>query len=269
MTATPEVRDTQSGVFAIITAPTSEERTTQYLTLTAINFPTVDENTTQGGLLAATMAGMDIRNTNTVVLVAIKLGAEERTLRAWTFTQDDHDFYVLQMGAETYLYDKLSEQWCQWLSPDASYWRGNDGCDWAGINVCCDPDTGQIYKIDADNRLDYATTPIVSQVFGGMTERFRNFTPCYMAEIALSEGRPPAGVDATTVGVQLRTYDTLTWTDHGTLQGQASGNMLYARFYGLGLMKSPGVLFEITDFGYARRIDGLNIEMGGKANGSQ
>jgi hypothetical protein len=39
--------------------------------------------------------------------------------------------------------------------------------------------------------------------------------------------------------------------------------MLYARFYGLGLLKSPGALFEITDYGYARRIDGLNVEMGG------
>ena len=267
MALTPEVRTTEGDLLVAITAPTTEKRTSQYIGLTAINFPSPYSYSTQvEGLVVATPS-VPIRTAQSAVLVAIKIGAEERTLRAWTFTQDDHDFYVLLAGSKTYVYDNLTSQWCQWQSPGFTYWQGIDGCDWEGINVCCDPNTGVIYKIDPDNRLDFGTTPIVSQIFGGMTERFRNLTPCYMAEVALSEGQPPAGIDASTVGIQLRTFDTLNWTDHGTIQGQSSGNMLYARFYGLGLMKSPGVLFEITDFGYARRIDGLNIEMGAKPDG--
>lgn len=267
MVATAGINTTQADVFAIIAMPGASNKNTQLYSLTAVTIPSANEKLTQLHGLVALQYNPPVKNTETYVLVAIITGAETRQLRAWTFTQDDHDFYVLQTGDATYIYDKLTQQWCQWQSPDAAYWRGNDGCDWEGINVCCDPDTGKIYQIDADNRLDYGTTPITSQVFGGMTERFRNYTPCYMAEVALSEGRPPAVADVTTVGIRLRTYDTLTWTDHGTLQGQPSGNMLYARFYGLGLMKSPGVLFEITDYGYARRIDGLNIEMGGKPDG--
>jgi hypothetical protein len=269
MALTPETRVTQSEALVAIRIPTGSTRSSQVLTLTAINFPSVLERTSQVAGLVVAQPTVPIRTAQSYVLVAIKVGAEERTLRAWYFTQDDHDFYVLQMGAETYIYDILTGQWCQWVSPDAPYWRGADGCDWNGVNVCCDPDTGKIFLIDPNNRLDYSTTPVVSQIFGGMTERFRTMVPCYMAEIALSEGRPPAGIDATTVGVRLRSYDTLTWVDHGTLQGQASGNMLYARFYGLGLMKSPGTLFEITDYGYARRIDGLNVEVRGTPDGSQ
>lgn len=264
MVATPEIRTTQTKT-SVTVFSIGDERTTQLAVLTAINYPAIEDRTTQlaGLVVARGTTVTEVRNTQAVVLVAIRIGAEERTLRAWTFTQDDHDFYVLQLGSVTYLFDQQTEQWCQWLSPDAPYWRGADGCDWEGINVCCDPDTGKIYKIDADNRLDYATTPIVSQIFGGMTERFRTFVPCYMAEVAISQARPPAGIDASTVGIRLRTYDTMNWLDHGTVSGQPSGNMTYARFYGLGLLRSPGVLFEITDYGYARRIDGLNIEMGG------
>lgn len=256
------------GSTLIFNNQTTQVHSTQEFILTAINYPTAAEYTTQAfGLVVATPV-LSVRTAQAYALVAIMVGAEERMLRAWTFTQDDHDFYVLQAAAETYLYDKLSEQWCQWSSPDAAgYWRGADGCDWEGINVCIDPDTGKLFKIDPDNRLDYTTTPIVSEVFGGMTERFRNMTPCYMAEVAISQARPPAGIDATTVGIKLETYDTISWTNHGTLQGQPTGNKLYARFYGLGLLQSPGVLFKITDTGYARRIDGLNISMGGVPDG--
>jgi hypothetical protein len=189
---------------------------------------------------------------------------DSRKLRAWTFTQDDHDFYVLQLGSMTLVYDKNSQQWSQWKSPEFNYWRGADGCGWEGFNVSCDTETGKVWKIDASNRLDYGTTPITSQVFGILTERFRINVPCYMAELALSEGSPPSGVDAGEVSLGLRTSadDGQNWYDHGTVPSTALGEPITVRWYGLGLMKAPGHLFEITDTGYARRIDAFNIEVG-------
>lgn len=241
--------------------------TTQAFVLTAINFPSPEERTTQAFTLVAAQPTIPMRTTQAFILVAIKTGAEERALRAWTFTQDDHDFYVLQLaGSQTYIFDKSTGQWCQWLSPDAAYWRGQDGCDWQGINVCCDPDTGDIHQIDPNNRLDNNTTPIQSIVYSNVTVRMSRFVPVFMAEVAISEGRPPAGIDASTVGLKLRTSDTLGWTDHGTVAGLPTGQMTYARWFGLGLAKSPGFLMEITDTGYARRIDGLTVEFG-PANG--
>jgi hypothetical protein len=266
--ATPEIRATQAFSLTAAGGPAGSGRTTQAFVLAAINFPAAGVRATQAFGLVVAGSHPVVRVTQAFALVAIKTGAEDRRLRAWTFTQDDHDFYVLQLAsASTYVFDKLTSQWCQWASPGIAYWRGNDGCDWQGFNVCCDPDTGKIFKIDADNRLDDNTTPIISQVFAFVTTRLRKMVPLFMAEVAISEGRPPAGIDPATVGIKLRTSDTLAWTDHGTVAGQATGNMTFARFYGLGLVASPGILVEITDSGYARRIDGLTVEIGGVADG--
>ena len=195
------------------------------------------------------------------VAYALVRGLPRRTMRAWTFTQDDHDFYGINLGeAETIVFDKLTAQWCQWKSPSYAYWRVADCVAWEGYNLGCDPLSGKIWKIDPTGRLDYGTTPIESQVSGMLTERFRKHVPIYMAEVALSEGEPPTGVDAGDVGIQLRTWDGFSWTDHGTVPSTDLGDDITVRFYGLGLMKSPGTVFEITDTGYSRRIDGLNIE---------
>jgi hypothetical protein len=198
----------------------------------------------------------------------VRDNGDRRKLKAWTFTQDDHDFYVVQLGDYTLVFDKLTSQWARWQSPSYNYWRGDDGCGWEGFNVCCDPLTGKIWKIDPEGRLDTdgaTITPITSQVTGILTERFRKHIPCYMAELAVSEGLPPTGVDAGEAYFQLRTSSDHggTWTDHGQVLSLDSGEDITVRWYGLGVMKAPGTVFEITDTGYARRINGFNIELGG------
>lgn len=263
MTATPATRLTQADTLVAMTSLAGSERLTQGNVLTAINYPTQKERTTQGNVLVTAVPSTQIRNTETNVLVAILVGAEERILRAWTFTQDDHDFYVLQAGAYSYVYDKLTEQWCQWQSPDAQYYfRGADGCGWNGINVCCDPDTGAIYQIDPVGRLDYGTTPITSQVYCGLTERFRDHVPAFMAEVAISQASTPLGIDGSTVSITLDSFDTINWYNHGSVPGSSIGTPTWVRFYGLGLIGSPGRLFRVTDTGVARRIDGINLEIG-------
>lgn len=191
---------------------------------------------------------------------------DRRDLRAWTFTQDDHDFYVLNLGtALTLVYDKLTQQWCQWKSPDYAYWRGVDGVAWEGMNLACDSISGKIWEIDPEGRLDYETTSIRSQITGYITQRLRQSTPVWMAELAVSEGQPPSSIDASTVGITLRTSDSDSqdFIDHGEVTGEALGEDITVRWFGLGLMKQPGRTFEIVDTGYARRIDGLSIELGG------
>lgn len=190
---------------------------------------------------------------------------ERRDLRAWPFTQDDHDFWVLQLGEDgTLVFDKLTNQWAQWRSPGKAFWRGNDGVQWEGWNICCDTDTGILWRIDPEGRLDDATTPITSVISGRVQSRFRRIPQCFMGELAISEGEPPTGVDATTLAITLRTTDDdgLNYVDHGDITGEAIGNNITVRWYGLGLMTPPGRVFEITDTGYARRIDGFNIEVG-------
>lgn len=269
MALTPEVRSSQAGAFAITSVgPTANLEIAQAQALVVWNTPSlnVEVSNVQGLVVTKARNGLNISQAQ---VLAVVIGIpEEHNLRGWTFTQDGHDFYVLKLGSnKTLVYDKLSQQWSQWQSKNLKYWRANDGCTWKGINVACDTLSGVIFQVDPVGRLDDNTTPIVSQIFGGKTFRFRTFQPCYMAELAISEAGPPAGIDPTTVGIKLRSSDTITWYDHGTIQGQAAGPQAYARWFGLGLMKSPGILFEITDTGYARRIDAFMIEVGGQASG--
>jgi hypothetical protein len=254
---TPEVRLSMGAAYMIGIYPSAEVRVSQ----AGVNILKQAETSSSLYLVKNHQAGVNVLARGIV---------DKPILHAWRFPQDDHEFYVLQMGSNgTYVFDKLTHQWAEWQSPDSVNWRGNDGCDWQGINVCCDTQSGKLWKIDADNRLDYETTPITSTVTGGMSLRFRKNVPCFMAELAISEGQTPEGIDPATLGISLRTGDTLTWYDHGTVTGDQVGDKVTVRFYGLGVMGYPGRIFEITDTGIARRIDGLNIEVGGNAGGSQ
>jgi hypothetical protein len=102
------------------------------------------------------------------------------------------------------------------------------------------------------------------------SERYRKHLPIYMAELAVSEAEPPTGIDASTVGISLRTYTQAgtSAVDHGEITGENVGDDITVRWYGLGLAKAPGHVFEIIDTGYARRIDGFDVDIGDFGNGS-
>jgi len=246
------LRNQQLGAYAIGQYPSEEARASQV----------------GGQILGAAeeSSGLfDVFSTLLGAYALVKGFPDRRDLRAWTFTQDEHDFYVLQLGdTGTIIYDRLTGQWAEWRSPDKPYWRGNDGVGWEGINLACDNLSGKLWKIDPEGRLDYNTDPITSIVTGGMTLRERKVVPCYDAELAVSQGQPPASLEEGAVGFSLRTSDDggNSWYDHGTIPGEALGDEMLVRWYGLGTMNKPGRIFEITDTGYARRIDGFNVELG-------
>lgn len=245
-----DVQATQLGAYAIATFP-SEYTFSMQLPLQAL-------------AAAETSSGLhDLIATQLGAYALVRPHAERQDLTAWTFKQDDHEFYVLQLNSrDTLVFDKLTGQWTDFVSPGYNHWRGTDGCNWEGIAVACDTLTGKLWHLDPEGRLDYETTPIVSTIVGGFTERMRSFKPIYMAELAVSEGQPPA-VEEGSVGISLRTGDAQgNWYDHGEILGESVGEDMTVRWYGLGLAGPSGMVFEITDTGYARRIDGLNVEVG-------
>lgn len=222
-------------------------------------------STLQTRALWGDSGGVFGRISSLMARVIIKFGAEARQLRAWPFTQDDHDFYVLQLGDfGTLVFDKYSGQWAQWKSPGYDHWRGNDGVAWEGFNVTCDTQSGILWEIDPEGRLDDDVTPITSIVTGGLSRRLRSSLRCNMAELSVSEGRPPDGFEAegdTTITLRTSSNEGQTYINHGTLDAGAAGADTVFRWYGLGLVSPPGMLFELTDTGYARRIDGFNVEL--------
>jgi hypothetical protein len=208
----------------------------------------------------------DLKSHQLGVYVLVRGKIDRRDLRAWTFTQDDHDFWVLQLGDDgTLIYDKLSNQWAQWRSPGFTYWRGNDGVQWEGWNICCDTESGKLWIIDPEGRLDDETTPITSIITGGINTRMRKFVPNYMAELTVSEGQPPTGLDEGDVSISLRYSDDqgLSYTSAGSVTGQGLNENITVRWYGLGIIPPNGRIYELTDTGYARRIDAFTVEVGG------
>jgi hypothetical protein len=243
-------KNTQLGLYAVANAPADEA------IVNTLGIQLLANAETDNGL-------HDIILHQLGLYALAKRGGDRKEMRAWPFKQDDHEFYVLQLGtnAGTIVFDKLTGQWADWVSPGFDHWRGADGCNWAGIAVCGDTISGKLWKIDPEGRLDYETTPITSIIVGGMTERMRVHTPIYMAEVAVSEGEPADFAEGA-VGITLRVGDGKgNWYDHG--EGIGTDDNVTVRWYGLGLTQSPGTVFEITDTGYARRIDGLNVEAGG------
>jgi hypothetical protein len=204
----------------------------------------------------------------------VRKNPDSRILRAWTFTQDDHDFYVLHLAEdETLVWDKLTKQWSSFKTAGRDCWRAADGVLWEEDNVACDMDTGVIWNISPDHRMDdYSSglaedqTPIVTVTTGFYAERLRATTPCYRAGLVVAQGDPAeAGV-----GIRLRTSDDdeTTWIDHGTFIPVDGTRRDYdISWSSLGLIGSPGRVFEITDYGYTARIDALDIDIGPEQNG--
>lgn len=242
----------QLGIYVLATFPSDEAIASQ------LGTPVLAASETSSGLYRTLAHQLGC-------YVLCRPNGDRRELRAWRFKQDDNEFYGIQLGTDgTLVYNMLSQQWCQWRSPGEIFWRVEDVVDWEGFNLGCDSNTGKVWEIDPEGRLDYDDTPIVSIVVGYLTHRMRQFVQCHMAELAVSEGQPPSGFADGSVGISLRTStdDGQTYVNHGEVPGEGIGEDMTARWYGLGLMRQPGMLFELTDTGYARRIDGLDIEMG-------
>jgi hypothetical protein len=252
--------------FALTVSDADTGRISQAVVYGLVSQPAAQLRASQVPVLAVSAAQTSSGNykmkTHQVVAYALVKGkVDVVNLRAWTFLQDDHLFYGLQLGnTGTIVYDTTTQQWAQWYSPGFNYWRAEDVVDWQGFNLACDTENGTIWKIDPTGRLDAGTTAITSQVTGQATIRGRRTVPCFMAELACSQANPAASGTS----VQLRTSDdaTATWTDHGTISGNALGTATLFRWFGLGLMNAPGRVFELTNNGYARRIDGMDLEVG-------
>lgn len=263
-----EIRTTEVDVLIAGTAASIELRLSSGYALTAVNFPTPAERTSGLEGLVTVKNDIPLRVTEAVVLVAVKLGAESHQLRAWTFTQDDHDFYVLGLGTlyPTLVLDLLTNQWSEWNTEGLINWRTSTGMAWDYENIAGDLTEGIIWNISADERRDDFSSdiadarPIISIVRGMFPVRLRNALGCYRADLTLSEFAP-AQVG---VGITLRTSDDYghSWQDHGFRLFDDVNTFYEISWASLGIMTQPGRIFEIEDSGVAARIDALDIDLG-------
>lgn len=277
MVAAVGTRGTQAAILAAATPGAAPEtRLTAADVLVALTYPTpVERLSGLSGLVIAKNA-TPLQVTNAAVLVAVRGRTDNPKLRAWTFTLDGHDFYVLRLGMNsTLIYDDYSEEWVEWDAFGEKYWPVNIGINWTGgmslayingSNVLVGDDThGLLWLLDPARPYDEnpESLDIDQQIFfertiqGQVVVAGRETQPCYAVWLTTDMGAP-AYVGA---GVQLEISDDagVTYDDMGTVTVTADGNFPELSWYSLGQIGAPGRLFRITDDGAVARIDSLEM----------
>jgi hypothetical protein len=215
-------------------------------------------------LAAAATADLKIRDyENFIYLLHGELPATRR-LRAWTFSMDGHDFYVLMLGKDgTLVYDVTTGQFYTWQSNEFAVWRAGFGLNWENDIIAGDFVEGKVYNIVAGLKKDFGTETIISYITGFIGHRGRDPLPNYGVTLITSQGDP---VDANS-GVELRISDDLeqTWWSAGRLVMPEIGALDYdLSWYSLGQIQQPGRIFQLIDYGYADRVDALEFLEGPK-----
>lgn len=258
-TVSPELQASLAGVFSIV------------------NFPTLLIHASDVGAVVATnYLARNIQVSSVGALVVARGRIDNPKLRAWTFTLDGHDFYVLRCGDSfTLVYDVYSEQWMDWSSPDYEFWRPNTGMNWLGGQlfgstygsdvVVGDDVHGLLYFLDPEQPFDQSPVefaPVQERYFeritmGQVPIRGREVLPCFAAWITTDMG-DPAYLGA---GVTLYTSDDggETFDDHGLVTVTPGEFAPELAWYSLGQIGAPGRLFKIVDDGAIARIDGMEM----------
>ena len=254
----PDLRISQAQVFSII------------------NFPTEEIHISQAAVTPVVMPYTDIEVSQALVLAVVRGRTANARVRAWTFSLDSHDFYVLRLGDTlTLVYDVYSEQWMDWADLEQVVWRANIGGNWVGgqkfgptmgSNVVVGDDSlGLLWFLDPEQPYDQNAledSPEQEVYFdritmGQVPMRGRSVLPCYVAWLTADMG-DPAYIGA---GVTLSTSDDggETFDDHGLVTVTLGDFSPQLSWYSLGQIGAPGRLFKIVDDGAVARIDGMEM----------
>lgn len=273
MVAAVDTRATQGTVISLATGK-ADLRLTQASLLAVYQHPTPTLRTTQGEIAALIGSKPAIRTTQATVLVLYTVGAENRKMRAWGFSQDGHDFYVLRGGTSwSLVYDITTGQWSRWTTPTKNYLRAHLGLNWDGQAkttldrgfawnvVGADDTTGDLWILDPTQNLDEDVgggtySAFTREVVGGIPQRLRKGTQCGAVYLTANLGSP----ELTAPTVTLTTSDDsgVNWVNQGSITVTSDPTQELS-WLGLGLITAPGRLFKITDSGALNRISSLDM----------
>lgn len=221
------------------------------------NFPSANGIVGQLTVMSVVKPAPNAQISQLQVLVLCRGSADQHRIRAWTFTQDGHRFYVLRLGEDsTYVYDTATQRWALWRTMDFDYWVAQSGMNWENEIVAGDAHDGIIYDVAADQDMDDKTVEIERICTGGFPMRMRNALGCNGVVLTGSVGN-----NAGNVSITLETSDDngKNWLSHGTLNITVNDKFPELCWQSLGTIHAPGRLFKITDTGVATRIDGLDM----------
>lgn len=278
MAITPEIDAPQASIMAVIRVASPQVNVPQGGSLVVYNIPTQQLDATAGLIsVAYRQIAREVQVQQASIMVVHTGRIENPRVRAWTFTLDGHDFYVLRLGDRgTLVYDCLTQKWVDWDYADLPFWRPNTGINWIGgsalaytygSDILVGDDTfGLLWFLNPTDAFDEHPDPLnhIQQVpftrvaTGQVINKGRDFMPCY----AVFLNGDNYGLTAAdfTPEVTLDTSDDQgrTFTSRGTLTVQGNPDQDY-RWQSLGQIGSPGRMFRITDNGVFARIDSLDM----------
>jgi hypothetical protein len=278
MALTPLILAPQGAVLATIRATAQEIRAPQGAVLAAINFPAEAVKASFGGVqVTYRQTAQTIDVSQGAVLAVVRGRVFDPKVRAWTFTLDGHDFYVLKLGNDgTIVYDVLAQQWYEWGSGEERLWRAYYGNNWLGGRkfadeygsniIVGDDSNGALYFLDPLGNVDDDASagvllprPFLREIIGQIPMRGYDMKSCYGVSLMGAIGETN---DVTLTAITLSTSDddghsydkheTLN-VDPGDWQARVDWNS------GLGSFQAPGRLFLVQDRGALQRIDWLDM----------
>jgi hypothetical protein len=273
MVATAGVRSAASYI-TTLDGTSNELRLSGAFVTTVINYPSAGVRLAAGYVTLLAPTSNQLRTAGSYVTVVVRGHTENRKLRAWGFSLDGHDFYVLRLGETSSLvYDMTTGQWSRWASPGRTVLRTHLGLNWTGQakttldqgyawNVIgADDTTGDLWILDPnvniDDNADGTQSSFSRQATGGVPARLREGIQCGAVYLTANLGSPL--LTAPTVTLETSDDSGNNWINHGAVTVNTGDTTQELAWLGLGLMTAPGRLFRVTDSGAITRISSLDM----------
>jgi hypothetical protein len=107
--------------------------------------------------------------------------------RAWTYSQEGHKFYVLDVNRGTFVFDVATGAWHQRKSWQSDWWRCSGAIDAYGLTLLADRYTGALYTASMDVH-DEAGDPIAFDITLPTLEFGRERVTMHAIEVTIETG---------------------------------------------------------------------------------
>ena len=270
MALTPSIQVTQAKALVTSNFSAGEVQAAQLRAMAIVNFPT---ETVEASQVKTEVVAKSIVNTQVskVGLLLVGLGrSSDPTVRAWTFTLDQHDFYVLRLGDQkTLVLDLMTGQWSTWKTSNLPFWRAGIGMNWLGGMqlasdrgsnvVVLDDWNGTVWFLDPalpyDQDFDDPEVPVPfsRRATAQIPVRGRQVLPCFDVFLTADVGAPALNGDTVLLEYSDDAGKSYTEAGYVTITPDNFNQEIY--WMSLGQIEAPGRLFRITDYGAVTRSD--------------
>jgi hypothetical protein len=179
----------------------------------------------------------------------------------WAFVLDGHVFYVLSdISGRTLVCDLTTGQWHHWFTgEEPGLWNMYRGTMWRGRALAADAETAEVWEVDPFSTQDEETLSIHRAVTGFTPVRGRASFRQGSLRLAASVGAPD--VEGAEVALRFSDDEGVTWSRSFVVPLRVGAFSQTISFRGLGRMRAPGRIWDLSDAGGLVRIDGVDADM--------